>query len=114
MGKKTGSQTASPKSFGWTAVLGRVLWQQFGRPIRIGLGQPRRFGKQPCQVAVRIEPVLLGRLNQAENHGAALCAPCRVRKKEVLPGDHKGLDTAFGAVVAQFDPAVEQIVVQIV
>ena len=78
------------------------------------MGQPRRFGKQPCQVAVRIEPVLLGRLNQAENHGAALCAPCRVRKKEVLPGDHKGLDTAFGAVVAQFDPAVEQIVVQIV
>ena len=94
MGKKTGSQTASPKSFGWTAVLGRVLWQQFGRPIRIGLGQPRRFGKQPCQVAVRIEPVLLRRLNQAENHGAALRAPCRVRKKEVLPGDHKGLDTA--------------------
>ena len=94
MGKKTGSQTASPKSFGWTAVLGRVPWQQFGRPIRIGLGQPRRFGKQPCQVAVRIEPVLLRRLNQAENHGAALRAPCRVRKKEVLPGDHKGLDTA--------------------
>ena len=94
MGKKTGSQTASPKSFGWTAGFGRVPWQQFGRPIRIGLGQPRRFGKQPCQVAVRIEPVLLRRLNQAENHGAALRAPCRVRKKEVLPGDHKGLDTA--------------------
>ena len=78
------------------------------------MGQPRRFGKQPCQVAVRIEPVLLRRLNQAEEHGAALCAPCRVRKQEVLPGDHKWLDTALGAVVAQLNPPVEQIVVQIV
>ena len=96
-----------------SAGCGCVPRQQFGSPARIGLRQPRRFGKQPCQVAVRIKSVLLRRLNQAEDHSAALCSSCRVRKQEVLPGDHKGLDAAFGPVVAQFNSAVEQIVVQI-
>ena len=99
--------------FSRSAVRGRVPWQHFGRPARIGLRQPGRFGKQPRQVAVRIEPVFLRCLNQAEEHGAALRASCRVRKQEVLPGDHKWLDTAFGPVVAQLNSAVEQIVVQI-
>ena len=67
-----------------------------GRPVRITLCPLRRFVEHPGQIAVGIETVLLRRLDQAEDHGAAPGAVGGVCKQEVLPRDHKRLDAALG------------------
>ena len=82
--KKRKRQTGKKNGFG------RVPRQQLGRPARIRLRQLGRFGKYPSQITVRIETVLFRRLSQAEKHGAALRALCRVRKQKVFPGDLNG------------------------
>ena len=51
--------------------------------------------QQPGQVAVGIQTVLHGGLDQAERHGTAGGAFGRVGKQEVLPVDDEGLDEAL-------------------
>lgn len=90
------------------AVCRGVGWQELVRPAVVPGGQDRRVGQQPCQIAVRIQPTFFRCFNHAVDHGAALCAPRRVGKQEVLPANHKGLYGAFGKVVAQLQPSVLQ------
>ena len=67
-----------------------------GRPVRITLCPLRRLVEHPGQIEVGIETVLLRRLDQAEDHGAAPGAVGGVCKQEVLPRDHKRLDAVNG------------------
>ena len=85
------------------------LWQQGYRPSSIGGKALRRFLQHPDKIPVWIKPVLLRCLDQTEQDRAALRPGRRVRKEEVLPGDHKRLNAPFRTVVAQLDPSVLQI-----
>ena len=64
------------------------------------------------QVAVRVERVGFRRLRDAVNDGADPCAAGRIGEQEILPPHHKRLDTPFGAVVADFEASVQQIIGQ--
>ena len=69
----------------------------------------RRFLQNPGQVAAGIKVVLLCRLNQAEQDGAALGSVCGIGEQEVFTGDHKRLNAPFRTVIAEFHAAVLQI-----
>ena len=73
-------------------VCRRILRQQPLRPTWVGAGDYRRTLQHPHQVAVWIQPILLRRLNHAEDHGAALRPVGRVGKQEVVSVNHKWLD----------------------
>ena len=51
--------------------------------------------QDPGQILVRIQPVLLSGLDQAEVNGAGIRSTGRVGKQEVLPGHYKGFNAAF-------------------
>ncbi len=68
---------------------------------------------QPGQIPPGIQAVLNRRLNQTEDDRAALSAARRVSKEEVLPVDHEGLNTAFSTVVADLQPAIQEVVQQV-
>ena len=61
---------------------------------------------------MRIQPVFLCCFDQTEDHRAALSAPRRIGKQEVLSGHDKRLYAAFGTVVAELEPSVQQIMIQ--
>ena len=82
-------------------------------PGGIPLRQLWRLLQNPNQVAVRIQCVLLGCLNQTVDHRAGLCTGRRVGKQPVLPSHHKRLYAALGTVVAQLQTAIFQILYQI-
>ena len=65
--------------------------------------------KEPNQVAVGIQVILLCGLNQAVDHSAGLSAGRGVGKEPVLPTYNKGLYAALGTVVGELQPAVLQI-----
>ena len=85
------------------------LRQQGGCPGPVGVETVRGFLQYPDKIAVRVKPVLLCRLDQAEQDRTALCTGRRVRKQEVLPRDHKRFNTPFGPVIAQLDSSVQQV-----
>ena len=78
-------------------------------PVRICDCKLGRLVEQPRQITVWIKAVFLSGLDQAEHDSAALCSAGRVCEQEVLTRDHKRLDAALGAVVAQFNTTVLQI-----
>lgn len=71
--------------------------------------QARRFFKDGYQITVRVQAILLRRLNKAVNDGAALGAQGRIGEEEVLPTDDKGLDAPLRSVIAQLQSPVLQI-----
>ena len=62
--------------------------------------------QQPGQILIWIQPILNGRLNQAEHDRTAGSSLGGVGKQEVLPVNDKGLDTPLRPVIAQLQPAV--------
>ena len=69
--------------------------------------------QQPSQVAIWIQPVFLGRFNQAINDSAGLRAFGYIGEQEIFPPHHEGFDAAFSPVVADFEPAITKVVEQI-
>ena len=55
-----------------------------------------------------VEPVLLGGLDQAVDNGAGSCAFGSVREQPVLSTDDEWLDCSFGAVIVDFETAVQE------
>jgi len=96
-----------------TAVRRGIGWEQWLCPAIVGLRLLWCLRQRPERIAVRIQPGLLGRLDQAVDYRAALGAQWGVGKQEVLPSNHKGFDAAFGPVVAQLQPPILQIADQV-
>ena len=95
------------------AFLGCVHREERFRPDFIRPAQARCMVKEPNQVAVGIQVVLLCGLNQAVDHSAGLGAGRGVGKEPVLPAHDEWLNAALGTVVGEFQPAVLQIAYQI-
>ena len=86
-----------------------IYWQQLFNLVTILHVQRGRGLQYPCQISVRIQTVLLGRLNQAEINGAGLCSARSISEQEVLPGHHEGFNRPLSAVIGDFQPSVFQI-----
>ena len=65
------------------------------------------------EIFIGIEAVFLRGFDNTVKNGARFGAAWRVGEKPVLPTDNKRLDTAFGAVIADFEPAVFKVTLQI-
>ena len=92
----------------FSAFLRGILRGQRPCPIWIRTAALRRFLQHPGQVAAEIKVILFCRLNQTKQNRAALGSVCGVGKQEVLSRDHKRLNVALGAVIAEFNATVLQ------
>lgn len=79
--------------------LGCVHREERFRPDFIRPAQARCMVKEPNQVAVGIQVVLLCGFNQTVDYSAGLGAGGGVGKEPILPAHDKGLYTALGTVV---------------
>jgi len=69
--------------------------------------------KKIHQVIKRIQIVFFGRLDGAEHNSAGSGAPGGVGKKEILAVNNKGFDGALGAVVGNFEAAIQEIALKV-
>lgn len=99
--------------FRGTAAFSRYVPGQEQGGVQLVFGRLGRHLYEPGQILPGIQPVFNRRLDQAEDDCAALSAARRVGEEEVLPVNHKGLDTALGSVVADLQPTIPEVVDQV-
>ena len=82
---------------------------------RIFLGQVCVLGcfHQPGQVAVRVQAIFNGGLDQAEHYCAAGGTLRGIGEQEVLSVNDKGLDTSLCTVIGALQQSVFQVVSQV-
>ena len=67
---------------------------------------------QPSQVTIGIQAVYFRGFNHTIYDGAGFRASGHIGEQEILSSHHKGFDAAFSPIVADFKPAILQIVEQ--
>ena len=65
------------------------------------------------QIVEGVQAIFLGGLNDAVGHGTGLCPGWSVGKQPVFSTNDERLHTAFGPVVGNLQPAVQQVPFQI-
>ena len=93
-----------------SALCGSIPGQQWLDIFRLAQIHLRRSGHQPCQISKWIQLVFHGGLDQREDHRAACRAAGCIGEQEILPVNDEGLYAALSPVVAQFQPAVFQVI----
>ena len=87
----------------WPACIRSIYRHQLLNLVTVSHIQCRRCAQHPGEVTVRIQPILLGRLDQAEIDSAGFCPAGCIREQKVLPGHDKWLNAAFGSLCEYSD-----------
>ena len=91
------------------AHIRHVLRHKLCRPVRCIFTHSRRSLQHPYQIPEWVQPVLLRRLNHAEDDCTAMGPVGCVGKQKVLSVHYKWLNTAFCTVVGDLQSSVFQI-----
>ena len=79
----------------WPACIRSIYRHQLLNLVTVSHIQCWRYAQHPGEVTVRIQPILLGRLDQAEIDSAGFCPAGCIREQKVLPGHDKLLIVTF-------------------